>query len=321
MGRQRARPGFTLIELLVVIAIIAVLISILMPAASRARASSKGVVCLSRLRNLGQGLLLYSNNNHDALPPARLPKLDDDRWRSRILGGIKYRPTFLAMMGNEVGLKPFEDPRPSANEVDRFGQPGDRQNYSNEQYVCPETPEWVDERNGSYGYNYQFLGNARLLKENLLTSYKNWPVTVSSVKAAAECVAVGDSMGTAATFASRDRAPYEDNAFGDGRSARHKNAYGNEGFNLDPPRVDPEHGEMAGLDDSPPLRTAVHPRHVGRGNVLWLDGHASPESLTELGYRVSTDGSITSDGDNRYFSANNRDSAWQMPGSGSRAGR
>ena len=29
-------------------------------------------------------------------------------------------------------------------------------------YICPTVPKWDDERNSSYGYNHQFLGNARM---------------------------------------------------------------------------------------------------------------------------------------------------------------
>jgi len=301
--------GFTLIELLVSIAIIGLLVSILIPALSRARQMAKSTVCLTRLRTAGQGMVLYANENRDTLVPGRLPGLDDDHWRVRVVGGLKYRPSFLTMMESQVGIPPFEEPLPNRTMVDRHGQPGDRQNFASEQYVCPETPDWVDERNGSYGYNYQFLGNSRLRDESDPLSYKNWPVKSSRVRNPASCVGMGDSMGTAASFPRHERGPYEDNAIGDARSGRSVHAYGNEGFNLDPPRVDPHDGEMADLEDG--HRTAVHDRHNRKGMVLWMDAHATGETLEALGYQVDKrTGVVGFEGNNKFFNIDGRDEAW-----------
>src|SRR6185503_11784963 len=69
------RKAFTLVELLVVIGIIAVLIGILLPSLSRARASAQRVKCSAALQQVGQGFMMYGTEFDGYWPPMNL--LDD----------------------------------------------------------------------------------------------------------------------------------------------------------------------------------------------------------------------------------------------------
>jgi prepilin-type N-terminal cleavage/methylation domain-containing protein/prepilin-type processing-associated H-X9-DG protein len=62
------RRGFTLIELLVVIAIIAILAAILFPVFAQARDQARQTTCLSNMRQLGTGLMMYAQDYDEALP-------------------------------------------------------------------------------------------------------------------------------------------------------------------------------------------------------------------------------------------------------------
>lgn len=62
------RKAFTLIELLVVIAIIAILTAIIFPVFARAKAAAKKTGCISNLRQIGQGTLMYMADADDRFP-------------------------------------------------------------------------------------------------------------------------------------------------------------------------------------------------------------------------------------------------------------
>lgn len=64
----RAFGAFTLIELLVVIAIIAILASLLLPALTRAKVVAKQSACLSNMKQLGQGVFLYTDDWNEYFP-------------------------------------------------------------------------------------------------------------------------------------------------------------------------------------------------------------------------------------------------------------
>jgi prepilin-type N-terminal cleavage/methylation domain-containing protein/prepilin-type processing-associated H-X9-DG protein len=63
------RRGFTLIELLVVIAIIAILAAILFPVFARAREKARQSACLSNMKQLGLGLMMYVQDYDETMVP------------------------------------------------------------------------------------------------------------------------------------------------------------------------------------------------------------------------------------------------------------
>lgn len=62
------RRGFTLIELLVVIAIIAILAAILFPVFARAREKARQSSCLSNMKQLMLGVLMYTQDYDEMFP-------------------------------------------------------------------------------------------------------------------------------------------------------------------------------------------------------------------------------------------------------------
>ena len=65
---SRPKKGFTLVELLVVIGIIALLISILLPALSKARRAAEEIKCMSNLRQMCTAMVIYSEGHKGAFP-------------------------------------------------------------------------------------------------------------------------------------------------------------------------------------------------------------------------------------------------------------
>jgi len=66
--RLRSRRGFTLIELLVVIAIIAILAAILFPVFAQARERARAAACLSNVKQIGTGLMMYVQDHDESYP-------------------------------------------------------------------------------------------------------------------------------------------------------------------------------------------------------------------------------------------------------------
>jgi prepilin-type N-terminal cleavage/methylation domain-containing protein len=87
--RARSR-GFTLIELLTVIAIISLLIGILVPSVSKARDSAKNAKTRAIMKNMGDGLELFVNENSAELRGQNYPSstAGDDPTESGLNSGL-----------------------------------------------------------------------------------------------------------------------------------------------------------------------------------------------------------------------------------------
>jgi len=99
------RHGFTLIELLVVIAIIAILAAILFPVFARARAKAMQNNCLSNIKQLTLGCLMYAsdyddrfmNNNNVAIAPG------NGAWAGQIYPYVRNNQIYVCPSATGTG--------------------------------------------------------------------------------------------------------------------------------------------------------------------------------------------------------------------------
>ena len=123
------RPAaFTLVELLVVIGIIAILVALLLPALTRAREQAKTAQCLSNLRQIGQGLAMYTSDSKGWLCPGWIANPSSNG------AGIEHYATIL------VGLKYLKAP----NQADQQ----DVTSSGNSVFRCPNGIEFKHDTSG-----------------------------------------------------------------------------------------------------------------------------------------------------------------------------
>ena len=90
----KSNKGFTLIELLVVIAIIAILAAILFPVFARARENARRSSCQSNIKQIGLGIMQYSQDYDEKLPSRVNFGAQKQSWREVIQPYIKSTQLF-----------------------------------------------------------------------------------------------------------------------------------------------------------------------------------------------------------------------------------
>jgi len=130
--------GFTLVELLVVIGIIAVLISVLLPALSKARRSAATVQCSSNMRQIAVAMLGDITDNKGVFPPSAAPPVPgvfpNGWWWPNELVRRKYI--------NTQGVSVYSQPNSSTN---------NKKYNRNNVFRCPEG---IDEEDGTIAGDY-----------------------------------------------------------------------------------------------------------------------------------------------------------------------
>lgn len=278
---NKRRHAFTLLELLTVIAILTLLIGILVPSLSGARRQAKANACLSNLKGLGTGFTIYLTENQDKFPPHRLTyappsnQTEDKKYVNQYNVEAPRWHWFLKLDGG-----PVIDPKP----FERLGTPWDDSGstrggaleskavIANKSFVCPalDDPQFErSTRNGAYGYNYQYLGNARQdANEN---RYDNFAVSSHQIPASAGTVLIGDSRGVG-------------------------KKHGIHSYTLDPPRLATEKNarrfaqspdEVSSLGLGPEYGfSPMEARHRNTGNVIFVDTHGEAMTHKQLGYQI-----------------------------------
>jgi prepilin-type N-terminal cleavage/methylation domain-containing protein len=92
---KRRAHGFTLIELLVVIAIIAILAAILFPVFARAREAARKSNCISNLKQMGTGLMMYVQDYDEIYPVINQEADRIPNQQPHVRGGLKDSYPFL----------------------------------------------------------------------------------------------------------------------------------------------------------------------------------------------------------------------------------
>ena len=292
--RGRGRHGFTLIELLVVISIIALLIGILLPALGLARDAARATQSLSNLKQVGLGIANYNAERRGYFP------MHSSAISEPTVGGYKTKPRWVDylytyMQTPKVYLSPLLDAREQTDfnkvfwhQISNENPEQTARNGAADASMLRASPlSDPPAMHGGYGYNFQYLGNARQFA-GVPTYHANID---ADIYVPSNTVAAGDVTGSRKGSAST--------APGAGGSAVYAMdpplgglSYGSNGSRKSSPFGGAGNAYYEGGNDENTgsydpnfeyaYRSAPAPRNGDSANIVFVDGHAAALKLDKI---------------------------------------
>lgn len=241
-GCHADRRAFTLIELLVVIGIIGILLALLLPTLSASMGKARRIHCVNNLRQLGEGLQLFVDENH------HYPLLSDFSLSSN--GAIINLQTWNGTLRDQLGNDSMTDAKGMEKGVWRC--PGVKSrgilgrafaSYGYNAYGIG-TETYSSGLGGTYGFSHIVPGMSG--KNNLPVSKP--AVEQSAVASPSQMMAIGDGF------------------------------HGNSNHIFSGQSLLWRHESYTGFSDS----GSPDARHQGKANVVFCDGHVESPTLKFL---------------------------------------
>jgi prepilin-type N-terminal cleavage/methylation domain-containing protein/prepilin-type processing-associated H-X9-DG protein len=249
-GSHRRKSGFTLIELLVVIAIIAILAAILFPVFARARENARRTSCQSNLKQIGLGLIQYTQDYDEQLASTYYHPdgASNVSWYSNNTDVYKWMDAIYPYVKSE---QIFDCPSADASGSFKYTY------YKNLPSGGPTSP--THQSFGSYGLSQAYWGGGPTDASGPAAG-ENQGRSLASIQAPTTTVWITDSVHDPRT---NSRETYRVAGFGSNNQLQYLSSR--------TPRL--LSGEASG---------AIPDRHLETTNVLYVDGHVKAQKLVAL---------------------------------------